>query len=148
MTKFQNIDGAPQANHLNCHHVETQMEEAILFVQLAAGPHQTLTVAQSVTQVMNCARFGEEAHMENNANESTRESTQLHLPWDVWLPHVTIQQKREVYYVRKENTDQAEKEINVWTKPSSHSRAPSWSHQPVEEKEEDDVVMYFVKHAV
>ena len=92
-TKFQIIDGAPQASHRNCHHVETQMEEAILFDQSAAGSHQTLAAEKSVTQAMNCARFGEEAHMGNNADVSTRESTQLHLPWDVWLPHTIMKQK-------------------------------------------------------
>ena len=113
MTKHQNIDGAPKANHRNCEHVKTQMEEVVLFDLLAAGSHQTLAAVYSVTQVMDPVRFDEEAPMGNNANESTRESNQLHLPWDVWLPHVTTQQKREVYYVQMENTEQAEKEINV-----------------------------------
>ena len=90
---------------------------------------------------MNCARFDEEAHMGNNAGESTQESTQLHLPWDVWLLHAIIQQEREVYYVRKENTEHPGKEINVWAKPLSNNGAPSRSHQPVEENEEDSAVM-------
>ena len=109
-TKFQIIDGAPQASHRNCHHVETQMEEAILFDQSAAGSHQTLAAGKSVTQAMNCARFGEEAHMGNNADVSTRESTQLHLPWDVWLPHAIMTPKEEDYHAGKGKTELEEKE--------------------------------------
>ena len=59
--------------------------------------------------------------MGNNAGKSTRESTQLHLPWDVWLPHATIKQERKVYYVLKENAGQLGKGIKVRTKPLSHN---------------------------
>ena len=129
MAKHQINDGAPQAKHCycHCHHVRRRME--ILFDQSAAGSHQTLAANQSVTQVMDCARFGEEAHMGNNAVESTRESTKLHLPWDVWLPHTIMKPKREDYHARKENTELAEMEIFAWAKPSSHNGEPSWPHQ-------------------
>ena len=98
----------------------------ILFDQSAAGSHQTLAAAKSVTQVMNCARFGEEAHMGNNADVSTRESTQLHLPWDVWLPHAIMKPKKEDYHARKAKTELAEKKIAAWVKPLPHNREPSW----------------------
>ena len=78
----------------------------ILFDQLAAGSHQTLAATQSVTQVMDRARFGEDAHMGNNAEESTRESTQLHLPWDVWLPHAIMKPKIENYYAQEEEEEE------------------------------------------
>ena len=73
MTKHQNIDSAPQANHCNCHHVKMRMNEVILFDLLVAGSHQTLAAVYLVTQGMDLMRFDEEAPMGNNANESTQE---------------------------------------------------------------------------
>ena len=101
MAKHQNNDGAPQAKHCYCycHHVRRQME--ILFDQSAARLHHTLAAAQPVTQVMDCARFDEEAHMGNNTDELTRESTQLHLPCGMCGYPMPPFIKREKFIMRR-----------------------------------------------
>ena len=86
--------------------MKIRTKAGILFDSIAAEPHQASVAINLVTQDINLVRSDEEGFTGNITGESTWESLQLLLPWDVWLPHATIQQKREVYYARKDEEQQ------------------------------------------
>ena len=76
-----------------------------LFDSFTMDAHHASVVFGTVTQDFDYTRFEEEASTDDIVNESIWELFRLLFPLDVWLPHATIQSKRNLYFAQKDRVD-------------------------------------------
>ena len=75
----------------------------------------------TVTQDFDLACLEGKAPMDEIASESTCESLQLRLPWDVWIGHASNTQKGEVYTTQKDREVEFDQ---YWRQEAGTPRSP------------------------